>query len=295
MENDMATRDVKQFEEITPEQWAKYQTEGYLHIEGIVSEDILTRVEQPLRRWVDATLLEWKGNGKLVDLYENLPFDQRLNAAWFAAGKPSYQRSPRRSVVSPEVFDFMRHPALIALARDLIGSQNIAAHGIFNARPKLQQQSFTNTPWHQDAQYFRESAGSNIITMWVPLVDVDENNSCLQVAPGHHRDALYDNYDDPETKFVGLSPADRAKLPGRPIPMKRGDVLCFNQMMPHAALPNFTDKVRWSMDIRFEEVDVPHSSALQRGFICSHEDPSRIETQFEHWFEQKWLNAPGAY
>ncbi len=291
----MANKTVGLFEQITQEQWDRYLEQGYLHIEGIVSEDILRLVEQPLLRWADATILEWKAQGKLDDLHENLPFDQRLNAAWFAAGKPTYQRSPRRSIVSPEVFEFMRHPAFIGLARDLIGSPNIAAHGIFNARPKLQQQHFTNTPWHQDAQYFRQSANSNIITMWVPLVDVDENNSCLQVAPGHHLDPLYDNYDDPETKFIGLSPADRARLQGLPIPMRRGDVLCFNQLMPHAALPNLTDRVRWSMDIRFEEVDAPHSCALQNGFICAHENPSRVETRFEHWFAQKWQNAQGAY
>ncbi len=293
--NNIANENSGPFEQITPEQWERYQDEGYLHIVGIVSEDILARVEQPLRRWADAAIAGWKAQGKLDDLHENLPFDQRLNVAWFAAGKPPYQRSPRKSIVSPEVFDFMRYPAFVGLARDLIGSPNIAAHGIFNARPKLQQQHFTNTPWHQDAQYFRDCASSNIITMWIPLVDVDENNSCLQVAPGHHRDSLFDNYDDPETQFVGLSPADRAKLQGRPICMRRGDLLCFNQLMPHAALPNFTDRVRWSMDIRFEEVDVPHSLALQNGFICAHENPSLVETQFEHWFAEKWQNAKNAY
>ncbi len=291
-EANVATR---QFERLTQGQWDQYQTEGYLHLEKIVPEDILKLVEQPLCRWVDATLLKWKEQGKLDDLYEDLPFDQRLNTAWFAAGKPQYERSPRKAIVSPEVFAFMRHPCFLQLARELIGSPNIAAHGIFNARPKLQQQSFTNTPWHQDAQYFRESAGSNIITMWVPLVDVNEVNSCLQVAPGKHRDPLYDDYLDPETKFLGLTPADRAKLQGRPIPMRRGDVLCFNHLMPHAALPNQTDKVRWSMDIRFEEVDAPHSSALQHGFICAHEDPDRIETSFENWFVQKWKDHPNAY
>jgi phytanoyl-CoA hydroxylase len=270
-----------------------YQREGYLHLKNIIPDELLNQTKKPLSHYVDNLIYQWYIEGKINSLYEEYSWLQRLNVAWVAASKPPYSRSPRSEIVSPEVFNFLKFNKFVSIAQDLIDSPNIAAHGIFNYRPKLPNQHFTDTPWHQDAQYFRNSFDSNIITMWIPFIDVDESNSCLMVAPGHHNDNLYDNYSDPVSGFTGLKPEDRQGLNGKSIHMKKGDVLCFNQKMPHLAMPNKSDSVRWSFDIRYEACDAANSIALDNGFICSHDDPNQIETSYKNWYDCKWKDHKG--
>ena len=62
-----------------------------------------------------------------------------------------------RDLVSREMFDILVHPALLMLAQDLLCTTEVSVHGVFNARPKLPDQIWTQTPWHQDAQYYRDA------------------------------------------------------------------------------------------------------------------------------------------
>jgi ectoine hydroxylase-related dioxygenase (phytanoyl-CoA dioxygenase family) len=126
--------------------------------------------------------------------------------------------------------------------------------------------------------------------MWMPLQRVTEYNSCLQVVPGMHHGKLYDDYED-ETGFIGLSPEDRKNLKGISIEMEPGDVLCFPQKTPHRALPNQSDAVRWSMDIRYEATAVATESGKRQGFVVrSPSNPASVET-YEQWLT-KWETIP---
>ena len=68
-----------------------------------------------------------------------------------------------------------------------IGGNERAAAARCQARPKLPDQIWTRTPWHQDAQYYRDAADGHVISLWYPLQAVTEHNRCLPVAPRMHR------------------------------------------------------------------------------------------------------------
>jgi hypothetical protein len=105
-----------------------------------------------------------------------------------------------------------------------------------------------------------------------------------------HRGRLYDDYED-ETGFIGLSPDDRKNLKGISIEMEPGDMLCFPQKTPHRALPNQSDAVRWSMDIRYEATPNATESGKRQGFIARNvADPSLVAT-YEQWLA-KWGTIP---
>jgi len=55
---------------------------------------------------------------------------------WSAAGRPSYMRSPRRDLVGPDMYALLVEPSLLDLAEDLLGTDELSVHGIFNVRPK---------------------------------------------------------------------------------------------------------------------------------------------------------------
>ena len=276
------------------DQLAFYDDEGYLLVQGGVHEDALELAHTVLSRWVDATVDSWVAAGRLDGPHREPDFEHRLAVLWNQAGRPGYIRSPRRDLVSEEMYDFLAHPSLLDIAQDLLGTPEISVHGVFNARPKLPDQQWTDTPWHQDAQYYRDAEAGHVVSIWIPLQPVTELNSCLQVAPGLHRGVLHEDCEDP-TGFVGLAPERQAELDGISIPMQRGDALCFHQKTPHRALSNRSDAVRWSMDVRYEITGRATASGRKHGFIARSEaDPASVTT-YEEWL-RKWEDMPaGSY
>lgn len=275
---------------LSEDQVAQYGDRGWLLVRGGVSADVLALARRQLELWTDRTIRSWAAKGLLTDAFKNLPFEKRLVTAWRAAGRPRYNRSPRHDIVSRDIFAFIAHPQLLDIAQDLLGTAEISVNGVFNSRPKLPDQLWTDTPWHQDAQYYREAAETHIVSMWMPLVRVTEHNSCLQVAERMQDGRLFENFED-ETGFIGLTIEDRANLQGISVEMNPGDVLCFPQKTPHRALPNMSDSVRWSMDIRFEATDGASAMGRRQGFIArSPSHPERIPT-YEQWLTQ-WEGIP---
>ena len=280
---------------LTSEQLSFYDTNGYLHAPGVVPPDLLDLMRTVLSRWADDSIQSWLAEGLIDDPRTDLDFQHRLAHLWEAAGRPEYVRSPRRDLVSREMFEILIHPALLALAQDLLATPEISVHGIFNARPKLPDQIWTQTPWHQDAQYYRDAEQVHVTSIWMPLQPVTERNSCLQVAPGLHRGPLHEGWNDPETGFLGLSPEVRAALEGVSIEMEPGDALCFTQITPHRALPNRSNQVRWSIDVRYEPTAQATAAGQKQGFVAhSPKAPNAVPT-YEEWLK-KWEAIPaGSY
>jgi len=271
---------------------AFYRAHGYYCARGVLPGELLSSCQEVIEQWVEATAEGWERAGLLTGTLPNLDFRTRFNALWLAAGKPPYQRSPRKPLVelAPEkMFGILRHPALLDLAQTFIGTPELVSHGIWNSRPKTPDSKFTDTPWHQDAQYFRDQAHIHIMTIWFPLHEVDENSSCLAVSPDLHEGKLYENHNDQESGFVGIKREEANRLSTVPVRMNPGDALCFPQLTPHRAMPNRTDKMRWSMDFRFVATGEAMSPALDHGFIARSADAS-LETPYQEWL-QKWQHG----
>lgn len=280
---------------LSEDQLAQYERDGYVLVKGAADPAMLKLARTVLERWVDETVDSWVAKGLLLDPMREIDFEHRLLKAWVAAGKPAYQRSPRRDLVSPELYQFFSHPRLLDLAEDVLGTPEIYGHSIFNARPKAPDQKWTDTPWHQDAQYFRDCADIHLVTVWIPLQRVTEKNSCLQVARGLHRGVLHEGHLDEVSGFIGLAPELQKTLEGLSIEMEAGDALCFPQKTPHHALPNLSDAVRWSMDFRYGATPQATTKALHLGFVArSRANPASVET-YEQWLA-KWQSIPkGSY
>ncbi|MDF2670013.1 MAG: hypothetical protein K0R67_2319 [Paenibacillus sp.] len=272
-----------------------YHKNHYLHARGVITQEVLELGRRINSRWVDELVDEWYEQGLISDKRTDLDFHNRLVVLWNAAGKPRYSRSPRRDIVSPQMYSFLSHPKLVSLAAELLETDELSVHGIFNSRPKLPDQKWTDTPWHQDAQYYRDAEYVHVLSMWIPLQKVTEQNSCLQVAPGFFTDRLLDGHRDEESGFLGLGKEDISHLKGLSIEMEPGDALCFTQLLPHRAVPNLSEAVRWSMDIRYEATATATASGKAQGFVVrSLTDPSSVET-YEQWLT-KWTNIPrGGY
>jgi hypothetical protein len=123
---------------------------------------------------------------------------------------------------------------------------------------------------HQDGIY---NYGIDFITCWIPLMDIDDTVGGLAVAPGSHKASLYppDVFKDPNRR-VGIPEGAIPDAAWRRPDYKAGDLLMFHSMTAHAGLPNRSDRLRLSMDIRF----LPASAAPVVGQVAAADD-GRVE------------------
>lgn len=274
---------------LSDQQLQSYKDHGFLLLRGVVPQTALEKAERVLAAWVDDMAAKWTSEGLLDSLYEEEGFYRRLMVLWENAGKPRYGRSPRSEIVSCTTHELLADPALLDIAEDLIGTPEITVHGVFNARPKCPNQRWTDTPWHQDAQYRGISAKHHVPTFWIPLQSVTESNSCLGVEPDFASGKLFEGYED-ETGFLGISPEDRKSLEGVPVHMERGDLLTFTSLTPHHAYTNESSAVRWSMDFRYQSTDTIEGPGKELGFVArSRRSPGSVET-CEQWLSKGWAD-----
>lgn len=124
---------------------------------------------------------------------------------------------------------FAAHPAIAEICHDLIGPavRLYWDQAVYKKTEKVQE-----FPWHQDNGYsFVEP--QQYLTLWLPLVDVDEENGCPWIAPGLHRMGTLEHW----ATDIGLvcvdRPADAVAAPAR-----IGDVVVFSSLAPHRTGPN---------------------------------------------------------
>jgi len=100
---------------------------------------------------------------------------------------------------------------------------------------------------HQDHQSMAGDPES--FTAWFPLHDCPVELGPLRVMEGSHRFGLQKS--DPKTGFVVRETALGGDWVGGAI--HAGDVLIFHSLTVHAATPNVSDRVRISLDCRFQD------------------------------------------
>lgn len=132
--------------------------------------------------------------------------------------------------------EYRRHPVWQALAEALIGEECAAlAPEWFNKPPG----SAKGTPPHQDNFYFCFRP-CNVVTLWLALDAVDDENACVRYVPGSH---LQPTRPHARSGVLGFSqvisdygPADQAREV--PIHLRPGDAMAHHGNTIHLAGPN---------------------------------------------------------
>jgi hypothetical protein len=64
-----------------------------------------------------------------------------------------------------------------------------------------------------------------------------------------------------------------------------------HKLTPHRSTPNFTDQVRWSLDLRYQPTGQPTGRAWWPAFVARSEaQPESVLTDYELWRE-RWEQA----
>jgi phytanoyl-CoA hydroxylase len=261
---------------LTSEHLDFFKEEGYVIVEGGLTDDDLEPLIQDHNVIVDEIARDLDQQGKIANLYENEPFDTRLarlaDQCDEVGGCPDIGVTRRRGT-----FEFLRNQNLVDLIEAFIGPE-ITCNAVSHVRPKMPS---TDVVFHQDAVFTTpEAQGILQVTVWVPLVDATAENGCLQVLPRiHQRRTVYWSWgrDLPQTEKITL-------------PMKKGDVLFVHKLTPHGSGPNNTDAVRWSMDLRYQKTGEPSPRPEWPSLVArSRRDPDS-ETSYQDWHDE-WAAA----
>ena len=73
--------------------------------------------------------------------------------------------------------------------------------------------------------------------------------------------------------------------------MKAGDALFFHKKMMHSSLPNTTDGIRWSFDLRYNVTGQPTGRAWLPGFVARSRSNPDSELRDPVKWAQLWLDA----
>ena len=94
------------------------------------------------------------------------------------------------------------------------------------------------------------------LVIWIPLVDCYKTKSMYILPPNYYK-KVEKNF----SKYSGKSSEDffnKIKNKVEWIKIKYGEILIFNQALPHGNVVNDENETRWSMNCRFKSIFSPY-------------------------------------
>ncbi|MDE0449250.1 MAG: phytanoyl-CoA dioxygenase family protein [Spirochaetaceae bacterium] len=293
-------------------QLSRFERDGYLRVVGVlepaaVVEPLFAEYEQVLDRLAH----ELRDRGEIASTHADLGFAERLIRIYRESGR-DHSRYFDPSLLTrgvtpdtpfwagPAVFRIITHESVLDLVECLIGPEiysNPVQHIRIKPPERLLPDGATDVlaranPWHQDNGVVDPVAdGSDMLTVWIALSDAPVERGCLQVIPGSHRQALRTHCPNIPGRPLAIPDAlldlDRAT----PVPVRSGDVILMHRHTIHGSLPNVSDDIRWSLDLRYNPTGQPTGRPEFPGFIArSRRDPDSELRDPEAW-AKLWSGA----
>ena len=292
----------------------QFDRDGYIVIQGLL--DVRLDIEPVVHEYealLDRLAHQCHQEGRLSSTYAGLPFAERLIKIVTEA-EPAYDvyfdiSLPKANITEqtpmhhgPAVFDLLRNERLLEAVEQFVGPE-IYSSPVGHTRVKLPEHILpkalrtglsAQNDWHQDLGVITDEANDcDILTVWFPVTQATVENGCLAVVPGSHRGelTLHCRSKNPLTLNQACIPQRLLFNEGLPVPMDPGDVLFMHRKTQHCGLPNRSNEVRWSFDLRYQPIGQPTGRPWFPGFVArSREQPDSELTDASRWADL-WREA----
>ena len=291
-----------------------FEEHGYVVVRNVLDWDLdLVPVYDEYSTLLNELSAGWIDEGRLSSSYSELAFTKRIIKVVTEARRPYDQAFdislPQAGVQydtpihnGQATFDLLRSPRLLDAVEKFIGPE-IYSNPVQHTRMKLPENLLpeeartgltAQIAWHQDLGVILPEADKmDILTVWFPMTEADEENGCLAVVPGSHKQWLHTHCRSANDLILNqVCIPDKHVGENRvPLPMKPGDVLFMHRCTRHAGLENKSDRVRWSFDLRYQRIGEPTGRPWFPGFVArSEKSPESVLTSVEEW-AQRWREA----
>eukprot|EP00406_Dinophysis_acuminata_P039923 CAMPEP_0179377936 /NCGR_PEP_ID=MMETSP0797-20121207/89079_1 /TAXON_ID=47934 /ORGANISM="Dinophysis acuminata, Strain DAEP01" /LENGTH=378 /DNA_ID=CAMNT_0021093997 /DNA_START=6 /DNA_END=1140 /DNA_ORIENTATION=- len=258
---------------LTPAQHRQYFEDGFVIVPDLLPRAALDAAVREVEGLVDSDSLAEKllAAGKITDLHEDAGFHERLTL--IEEGVSARQRAAAQERRAAD-----RHTGPLGAPcpdgrGDAAAGERRRHRGAPGVEPALQDAG--TAEWgagdgavDQDNAYLdEESWATHQVTAWVPLVDANATNGCMQVVRGAHRSGgtlthaccvggTWYTETTPKEIEATLGADMRRDVVTCEVPF--GSVLLLNNLVPHRSLPNYSGGIRWSLDLRWQRADEPN-------------------------------------
>lgn len=280
---------------LSTDQIDQFQADGYLLLENVLPLSALAPIIQEYADYIDRRAAELLAEGRISQSFADESFERRL-ACICQEDAELYRELDIMHLRGQASFEFLRNPLLLDIVESLVGPE-ITCSPIQHIRPKLPNGLAPRgsdphvVPWHQDAGVAWEEADPYfILTVWIPLTEVNQENGCLQVMPGGHQKGLLEHHTKrgTGTKIRGV---ELPRVNPQVLPMSPGSILLMHNHLPHRSTKNMTDRVRWSADLRYQKTGTATGRPFHPEFIArSRSNPTQELTNYAQWC-QRWEKA----
>ena len=300
---------------LTDKQIEHFRSEGYVVADDVISqEEVLDPLEAEYATVLDRLASELFEGGQVSSTYAGLPFSERLTRVYQDSGKvhANYfdfslpQSGIKRDTPmwhGPAVFNALTAPSLLDAVESIIGSE-VYSNPVQHVRMKPPEHMTPKdesghvqlgaTPWHQDLGVVTAAADdTEMLTAWIPVWDANEEDGCLHLVPLSHQEGLAFHCAGPNAATPGLHiPDDQFRIDDAiPVPMKRGSVLLMDRLTCHGSLPNKSDRVRFSLDLRYNPVGQATGRDVFPGFVARSKSHPETELHDPEAWAQSWIDA----
>ena len=301
---------------LTEKQMDTFNRQGYLVVDDVEGlADCMHDLEEEYSCVLDALLSDLIEKGQIVAKYPHNGFSDRFTELVKETGRAfdaHFDFSlPQKGVTldtpmwhGPAMFNVITHDPLLDIVESIIGGE-IYSNPVQHVRIKPPEKDMpvnpangrsewgplvSRTPWHQDSGVINESADdSNILTVWMPVWDVPVESGCLQVKPNTVNFGLYQHCPN----ILGASIPEKVinTVDSVSVAMTRGSVLLMHKLTPHSSLPNLSEKVRWSLDLRYNPIGQATGRDAFPGFVARSRKDSRTVLEDATIWAEMWKDT----
>jgi hypothetical protein len=237
----------------------------------MLPKSVLHQAIESVEGLVEGVAQRLLAGGRINDTFADAGFYERLTLLEGAFPGASVLLH-KNGVLPPGIQKTWSHPKLMQAATQLLGRDaDIHAHPVWNLRCKTPEAfgaGQATVPWHQDNAYLDEESWDTLqLTAWVPLLDTNASNGCMQVVRGAHRSGGTATHaccvggtwyvETTQEEIEATLGADMERdVVTCEVPF--GSVLLLNNLIPHRSLPNYSPAIRWSLDLRWQRGGEPN-------------------------------------
>lgn len=307
---------------LTTEQVNAFHDQGYVLAKGLLDPvAVFEPIERDYAALLDELMTALVAEGRLSSTWPELPFGERVIKLYRETGDLFIQHfditmPPKAGVpadlpmcLAPSVFAVMTDQGLLDAVESLIGPeisinpvQHVrikppsrvldlegsvgGVHGAMGVTPD--NGLVARTPWHQDIAVLTPDADdTDTVTVWFPITDATVEMGCLMVRPGSHHGGLRTHCPSRTTDLF-IPDAALDGQDGVPVPMTRGDVLFLHSRVCHASLGNQSQTIRWSVDLRYQQLGKPSGRAVLPSFVARSRAQPETELRDPEIWARTW-------